>query len=87
MNQDKIEDKASGGTLLRLVIFTVCLGIAPLGSYFASLKYLWDGNDTWAAITAVVAANVVLGAFIITSLLEDSSPGAIPTEMEPKKQR
>lgn len=33
--------------------------------------YKWAGNATFAAITAVVSANIVLVAYIITSVLED----------------
>ncbi|KAF8975563.1 hypothetical protein BDQ17DRAFT_1385428, partial [Cyathus striatus] len=71
---------ATGRVLVKLVVFSLSLGILPLTSYYASQKYIWNGNSTFAAITAVVAANIVLVAYIITSLLEDrqvssKSPG------------
>jgi len=50
---------------------------------------LGTGNSTYAAITAVVSANVVLVAYIITSLLEDSQPStasAKPSLEEKKRQ-
>lgn len=59
------------GVLFKLVIFSLSLGIVPITSYFASEKYIWNGNSTFAAITAVVAANVVLVAYIISSVRDD----------------
>ncbi|KAF9055216.1 hypothetical protein BDZ89DRAFT_1055815 [Hymenopellis radicata] len=64
---------ASGGTLVKLVIFSVSLGVLPLASYYLSLRYVWNGNATWAAITAIIAANLVLVTYIIASLLEDTT--------------
>jgi VMA21-like domain. len=46
-----------------------------------------QGNATYAAITAVVAANLVLVAYIVTSLLEDSQPDAPSRPDETKKGR
>ncbi|KAJ8086495.1 vacuolar ATPase assembly integral membrane protein vma21 [Marasmius tenuissimus] len=39
-----VADAAPGGTLVKLIIFSICLGIAPLGSYYASLNYIWNGT-------------------------------------------
>lgn len=75
---------ASRGTLIKLTIFSLSLGIVPLASYFGSLKYIWNGNSTFAAITAVAAANVVLVAYIVSSLMEDK---ATPDASESKKDR
>ncbi|KAI0321830.1 hypothetical protein OF83DRAFT_1168103 [Amylostereum chailletii] len=66
------EQGAQRGVLVKLVIFSISLGAVPLASYFGSEKYLWNGNSTYAAITAIVAANVVLVAYIVVSLIEDS---------------
>ncbi|KAJ7068166.1 hypothetical protein C8F01DRAFT_1246704 [Mycena amicta] len=74
------QDVASGAQLAKLVFFSLSLGIAPLSSYFASLKYLWNGNTTYAALTAVVSANVVLVAYIITSVLDDQRTTASSAE-------
>ncbi|KIK65372.1 hypothetical protein GYMLUDRAFT_159045 [Collybiopsis luxurians FD-317 M1] len=83
---------ASNGTLFKLVVFSLSLGIVPLTSYYASLHYIWDGNSTFAAITAIVAANVVLIAYIILSILEDKQTQRTPirtssTPLESKKER
>ncbi|KAI1796282.1 hypothetical protein LXA43DRAFT_1178269 [Ganoderma leucocontextum] len=61
-----------GGVLVKLIIFALSLGILPISSYFLSRDYLWDGNTIFAAITAIVAANVVLVAYIVESLREEA---------------
>ncbi|KAF9075947.1 hypothetical protein BDP27DRAFT_1314782 [Rhodocollybia butyracea] len=81
---------ASSGTLFKLVAFSLSLGIVPLASYYASLHFVWDGNSTFAAITAVFAANLVLVIYIVLSILDDrqtqqSSPRLSPPES--KKER
>ncbi|KAG7097077.1 hypothetical protein E1B28_004463 [Marasmius oreades] len=80
-----VANAAPRGTLVKLIIFSVCLGVAPLTSYFVSLKYIWSGNSTFAAITAVAAANIVLVTYIVLSLLEDRSRPH--KEPETKKNR
>ncbi|KDR83865.1 hypothetical protein GALMADRAFT_86504 [Galerina marginata CBS 339.88] len=75
-------DAAAGGVLFKLIVFSVSLGVIPLASYFLSLDYLWHGNSTFAAITAVVAANVVLVAYIISSVLEDKKDALSTSQKE-----
>ncbi|KAI0796572.1 hypothetical protein C8Q75DRAFT_862440 [Abortiporus biennis] len=69
----QLADQAAyqGSVLLKLLLFTLALAVAPLSSYYLSLTYLWNGNTTFAAITAIVAANIVLVAYIIVSLIEE----------------
>ena len=45
------------------------------------------GNSTLAAITAVVAANIVLIAYIITSLREDKAEREAEKPLESRKDR
>ncbi|KIY67435.1 hypothetical protein CYLTODRAFT_397131 [Cylindrobasidium torrendii FP15055 ss-10] len=81
---------ASGGTLVKLVVFSVSLGVLPLSSYFISLNYIWDGNATFAAITAIVAANAVLVSYIVSSVYEDGSSSKKPAAsatLDSKKDR
>jgi len=75
------------GVLLKLVIFSLSLGIIPITSYFASEKYIWNGDSTFAAITAVVAANVVLVAYIVSSLREDRAEQEARKLSESRKDR
>ncbi|CAL1701394.1 unnamed protein product [Somion occarium] len=69
------------GVLAKLIMFSVTLAVAPLSSYFLSEKYLWNGNSTYAAITAIVAANLVLVLYIIMSVMEERA--ATPTPITP----
>ncbi|KAF7332139.1 hypothetical protein MKEN_00094900 [Mycena kentingensis (nom. inval.)] len=78
-------DAASGAQLAKLIFFSLALGIVPLSSYFGSLKYFWDGNTTYAALTAVASANVVLVAYIISAVLDDQSTQTAPASAESKK--
>lgn len=49
---------------------------------------LLSGNSTYAAITAVILANVVLVAYIISSILEDQKGApAVKVSLETKKQK
>ncbi|KAJ7699968.1 hypothetical protein B0H17DRAFT_1195987 [Mycena rosella] len=79
------EDAASSAQLAKLVFFSLSLGIIPIASYFASLKYLWNGNATYAALTAVVGANLVLVGYITTSILDDKRTTAPSPPKESKK--
>jgi len=56
-------------------------------SYITKFIIGISGNATYAAITAVIAANLVLVAYIITSLLEDSQPTLQSRPDETKKER
>jgi len=68
---DATAQAASRGALIKLLLFAVTLAVLPISSYFISLRYMWGGNNNYAAITAVCAANLVLVAYIVTSILED----------------
>ncbi|EJD48578.1 hypothetical protein AURDEDRAFT_162535 [Auricularia subglabra TFB-10046 SS5] len=61
----------AGGALTKLLVFSVALAVVPVGSYFLSINYVYNGNATYAAITAVVAANLVFAAFIVAAVSED----------------
>jgi hypothetical protein len=52
------------------------------------LTLVLSGNSTYAAITAVVLANVVLVAYVISSILEDQKGApAMKVFPETKKQQ
>ncbi|KAF8528765.1 hypothetical protein BU17DRAFT_79921 [Hysterangium stoloniferum] len=84
------EQSAAGGVLATLLAFAVALAVVPIGSYFISLWYLFDGNATYAAITAIVAANIVLVSYVVISMWEDSSSdktSQVGKQFETKKSR
>ncbi|KAN0097343.1 hypothetical protein V8E55_001789 [Tylopilus felleus] len=81
---------ASRGALIKVLLFAATLAVLPISSYFISLWYMWGGNHNYAAITAISAANAVLIAYIVLSILEDRKSleevgGKKPAET--KKQR
>ncbi|KAF8313250.1 hypothetical protein DL93DRAFT_2167958 [Clavulina sp. PMI_390] len=71
-----IDKAASSGAMFKLLAFSIALAVVPISSYFVSLNRFWDGNNTYAAITAVISANVVLVSYIILSVLEDQGDQA-----------
>ncbi|TFY83829.1 hypothetical protein EWM64_g196 [Hericium alpestre] len=86
------EHNVESGVLIKLVVFSISLGVVPLGSYFFTEKYVWNGNSTYAAITAIISANIVLVSYIILSLLEDREErkiitGEIEKDKETRKER
>lgn len=78
---------AQSGVLLKLMAFSIALGVLPLSSYYGSLHYLWEGNTIYSAITAVVAANVVLVSYIITATLEEGKASKAGSPSETRKER
>ncbi|KAJ7638710.1 hypothetical protein FB45DRAFT_1054956 [Roridomyces roridus] len=79
-------DAASTAQLVKLLLFSLSLGIVPIASYFGSLEYVWNGNATYAALTAVVGANIVLVGYIISSVLDDKRETSSPTKETKKTQ-
>jgi len=74
--------------LFKLATFAILLGLAPISTYYLSLKYLWDGESMYAAVTAVFAANCVLVGYIVSAVLDDgSSPGPAKPKDETKKDK
>ncbi|KAH8929864.1 hypothetical protein BT69DRAFT_1255867 [Atractiella rhizophila] len=58
--------------LLKLGFFAFILAVLPIVSYFWSLNYLFEGkNQTYAALTAVVVANIILVGYIVVAVRED----------------
>lgn len=80
-----VENAADGAVLFKLTSFSAALAIVPLSSYFLSMKFLWGGNSTYAAITAILSANVVLILYIIVSISEDQKSQPATSKKESKK--
>ncbi|KZT71579.1 hypothetical protein DAEQUDRAFT_724113 [Daedalea quercina L-15889] len=77
------------GILIKLLIFAAALAIAPVSSYFLSKDYLWDGNAVLAAITAIVAANIVLVSYVVLSIREERAALLVspPSRNEPESKK
>ncbi|THH06701.1 hypothetical protein EW145_g3913 [Phellinidium pouzarii] len=68
----KLGDQAAqGGVLAKLIAFAVALAAVPMSTYYGTQRFVWNGDPTSAAISAVVAANVVLAVYIAQSVYED----------------
>ncbi|KAG0370461.1 hypothetical protein BC939DRAFT_458146 [Gamsiella multidivaricata] len=72
-------------TLIKLAFFTAAMIFLPIGTYFFTLDRYFGGNATYSGISAAVMANVVLFAYVIVAVLEDSQAGPSPVSM--KKQQ
>ncbi|KAL1944254.1 hypothetical protein VTO73DRAFT_3439 [Trametes versicolor] len=66
------QTEESGSVLGKLILFALSLGLVPISSYFLSRDYLWNGNTIYAAITAIVAANIVLVLYIFEAMRDES---------------
>ncbi|KAI0774377.1 hypothetical protein C8Q74DRAFT_1368858 [Fomes fomentarius] len=75
------------GVLGKLITFALALGILPISSYFLSRDHLWNGNTIYAAITAIVSANVVLVAYIIEAVREESRSAAREKPKQPTESK
>jgi len=53
------------------LVFSISLALVPIATYFGSAKFLWGGNTTYAALSAVVMANIILVAYIRIAVLEE----------------
>ncbi|KAK8845575.1 hypothetical protein IAR55_006290 [Kwoniella newhampshirensis] len=68
--------------LYKLIFFTVLMAVVPIATYFGSLR--WKGSTTYAAISAVLAANVILVGYVVVAFREDGGP--TPPLVSKKKQ-
>ncbi|KAG0313398.1 vacuolar ATPase assembly integral membrane protein vma21 [Linnemannia gamsii] len=72
-------------TVAKLAFFTVAMIAFPLATYFLTIDRYFGGNATYAGISAAVMANVVLIAYVVAAVMEDSQAGPAPVSI--KKQQ
>ncbi|KAJ8246555.1 hypothetical protein GJAV_G00252720 [Gymnothorax javanicus] len=78
--QDMRNDGSMVSALKTLLFFTILMVTLPIGLYFASKAYIFEGsmgmssNDSYfyAAIVAVIAVHVVLALFVCVAWNEGS---------------
>ncbi|TXT16065.1 hypothetical protein VHUM_00568 [Vanrija humicola] len=58
------------------------MAIVPISTYFVTVRHLWNGNTAYAALSAVLAANIVLGGYVYLAFVEDAATKA---EVQEKK--
>ncbi|RPA96204.1 hypothetical protein L873DRAFT_1811844 [Choiromyces venosus 120613-1] len=61
-----------GSVIAKLLLFTMAMVVAPLGSYFLTVNTVFSGNTTYAGATAAVMANVVLITYVLVAMAEDT---------------
>ncbi|KAG0133252.1 hypothetical protein HOY82DRAFT_556649 [Tuber indicum] len=61
-----------GSVIAKLLLFTLAMVVAPLGSYFLTVNTVFSGNTTFAGATAAVVANVVLITYVLVAMAEDT---------------
>ncbi|KAF4913945.1 Vacuolar ATPase assembly integral membrane protein VMA21 [Colletotrichum viniferum] len=59
--------------IMKLLGFTLAMIVMPIGTYFATVDFLFKGNSTFAGGLAAVVANVVLITYVIVAMKEDQS--------------
>ncbi|KAH8830751.1 hypothetical protein DL96DRAFT_1679061 [Flagelloscypha sp. PMI_526] len=52
---DVTSKAVSRATFIKLLVFAFSLAFFPITSFFVSKNYFWNGDATYAAITAIVA--------------------------------
>ncbi|OXG84280.1 vacuolar ATPase assembly integral membrane protein VMA21 [Cryptococcus neoformans Gb118] len=72
--------RTHSAVLYKLVLFALLMAVVPIATYFGTLNYLWDGSTTFAAISAIAAANLILVGYVVVAFREDaaSRTGPLP---------
>lgn len=67
-----MDKRVKKNVLMPFFFFSMAMIIIPIGSYYLSIKYVFDQNNkaTYAAIVAVLMANFVLIGYIVLALME-----------------
>lgn len=81
--------------MLKFVLFSVLMIVAPMVTFFATKKYFFEGilvnsmvpfnlwligDVMYSSVAALAAVNIVLLMFVIVAFLEDSGPADAPAE-------
>ncbi|RGP79384.1 vacuolar atpase assembly integral membrane vma21 [Fusarium longipes] len=70
--------------IYKLLAFTFAMIVVPIGSYFATVNTVFNGNSSLAGGLAAVLANVVLVGYIIVAMKEDQSDQLKPESKKDK---
>ncbi|KAI7881034.1 hypothetical protein K492DRAFT_207102 [Lichtheimia hyalospora FSU 10163] len=73
LGSDKAAAAVSKWVVFKLLAFTIAMFSVPIGTYYATLERIFDGNGTYAAGAAAAMVNVVALGYIIAASLEDKS--------------
>ncbi|KAJ4992044.1 vacuolar ATPase assembly integral membrane protein vma21 [Stagonosporopsis vannaccii] len=74
----------SSGVIVKLMSFTFAMITLPIGTYFFSNAYVFNGNATYAGGLAALMANVVLIGYVVMAFMDDQKEQAEEKERERK---
>ncbi|GHJ87349.1 hypothetical protein NliqN6_3751 [Naganishia liquefaciens] len=78
------DDGFQRNVLAKLLVFAVLVAVVPIATYFITIDRLWHGSTTWAAISAVFAANLVLVSYVIVAFREDAVDSRVQSNSSSK---
>ncbi|KAI5452194.1 vacuolar ATPase assembly integral membrane protein vma21 [Naganishia albida] len=78
------DDGFQRAVLAKLLFFATLVAVVPIATYFVTIDRLWHGSTTWAAISAVVSANIVLIGYVIVAFREDAGDSRLPAKQQPE---
>ncbi|KAK4062624.1 uncharacterized protein Triagg1_9865 [Trichoderma aggressivum f. europaeum] len=91
LEKDDTEEKSNispavpKDVIYKLLGFSAAMIIIPIGSYFATVHTVFNGNSSLAGGMAAVLANVVLISYIVVAMKEDQTDLKEGTKPESKK--
>ncbi|KAH6638132.1 vacuolar ATPase assembly integral membrane protein VMA21 [Boeremia exigua] len=59
------------GVIFKLMAFTFAMVTLPIGTYFFTNAYVFNGNATYAGGLAALMANVVLIGYVVMAFMDD----------------
>ncbi|CAG5170940.1 unnamed protein product [Alternaria alternata] len=69
----------------KLMSFTFAMITLPIGTYFFTVNFVFQGNATWAGGLAALMANVVLIAYVVMAFKDDQEEMREEAEKSKKK--
>ncbi|KAJ4342987.1 vacuolar ATPase assembly integral membrane protein vma21 [Didymella glomerata] len=79
-----ISPAVPSGVIFKLMSFTFAMITLPIGTYFFTNAYVFNGNATYAGGLAALMANVVLIGYVIMAFMDDQKEQAEEAEKEKK---
>ncbi|KAH7076938.1 vacuolar ATPase assembly integral membrane protein VMA21 [Paraphoma chrysanthemicola] len=80
-----ISPAVPASVIWKLMSFTLAMVTLPIGTYFFTVKYVFNGNATYAGGLAALMANVVLIAYVIMAFKDDQAEQAEEAEKSKKE--
>lgn len=72
--------------LLKLTIFSLLIAVVPIGSYFASLKYVWEGMSSPFRIPNTRVSMAIFMTAWTSNMSAQMSDGQAPPPGQPSQR-